>query len=500
MTASRSKAPTLRDYQQWGVAGIRKAYSDGYRAPLYVLSTGGGKTVLFGYIAATASVKGKRTLVLVHRDKLLRQGVMKIQEFGVRVGAISPQFTPDLRAPVQVGMVQTMVNRKHLYKHFDLIVIDEAHHTPANTYQEVLSYYPDAYQLHVTASPCRSDGKGLGVNSGGNCDTLIMGPQTRWLIDEGYLTDARIFSPPTEVDLSGLRTTKTGDWSAKQVLERIDKKSITGNAVDYYASMCHQEPAVYFGVSVQHCEHIAADFRERGYNFHCIHGKMNTLEINNLLRALGDGSIHGLTACDLISEGLDIPIITAVGLLRPTQSLGLHIQQVGRPLRPVFATGYDTTTRQGRLAAIANGPKPKAIIFDHVGNVGYVANGQYIEYHGAHDKDRDWSLDGDFQEKRGKQDTERAQPIHQCQECYNVYRAHLRQCPHCGHEREFAGRKVDTKEGELVELTPEQKAKISREKRSEVGKARTLEELQKIAQDRGYKSGWARHVYNSRKK
>jgi type I site-specific restriction endonuclease len=143
---------TLRDYQQKSVSDIRDAYQNGYQAPLLVLRTGGGKTIIFSYIAHNSASRGKRVLILVHRIELLRQTINKLREFGVRVGAISPKYSPDYTAPVQVAMVQTVTKRLMYYPKFDLIITDECHRSIYNVWRQVLEYF-DAFLIGLTATP-----------------------------------------------------------------------------------------------------------------------------------------------------------------------------------------------------------------------------------------------------------------------------------------------------------------------------------------------------------
>lgn len=462
-----SQIPILRDYQQALVADIRSAYVQGYKSPLAVLATGGGKTLCFSYIAMTSAAKGKKTLILVHRIELLRQTAEKMRLFGVRTGLISPKYTPDFHAPVQVAMVQTMVKRTHLYRHFDLIVVDEAHHVVASTYLNIIKAYPNAYQLGVTATPVRGDGKGLGVHAGGIFDTMVLGPSTRNLIDRGFLVEPSIYAPPTGVDLSGIKITM-GDYNKKQLSERLDKRSITGNAVEHYAKHCPGEPAVVFCVSVEHAKHVASEFTQNGYQAYAVDGAMDDYNRDKILSGLGNGSVQVVCSCDIISEGTDIPAIACAILLRPTQSEGLYLQQVGRALRP--SKGKD-----------------RALILDHVGNV---------LAHGLPDQDREWSLDGVMKFRRKNEENERVQPIRQCQKCYNVFKAHLPACPSCGEKVALKGRTIEEQGGELQELTAEQKVAMQLQKKKEVGRAKTLEELEALAKSRGYKPGWAKHIYN----
>ncbi|MGI9159630.1 MAG: DEAD/DEAH box helicase family protein, partial [Saprospiraceae bacterium] len=256
---------TLRPYQQTAVEKIRQAYVSGCKAPLLVLPTGGGKTVVFSHIAATSSARGKRVLILVHRIELLRQTAKALQRAGIQPGLINPAYTPNYRAPVQVAMVQTMAKRTHYFRKmpFDLIITDECHHVVSKTYRDILAEFPNAYQLGVTATPVRGDGLGLGIIAGGVYDTLIMGPTVAELIAGGYLVKPAIYVPKDRVDLTGIRT-RMGDYDKAELETRMDKPQITGNAVEHYRRTLDGLPAVAFCVSVQHAQHVAAEFQRAG--------------------------------------------------------------------------------------------------------------------------------------------------------------------------------------------------------------------------------------------
>lgn len=464
----------LRQYQSDGVHKIRQSYRTGFKAPLYTLPTGGGKTVIFSHIASNVAARNKRALILVHRVELLRQTASKLRTSGCSVGLISPHYTPNLRAPVQVASVQTLVRRKHWnIPGFDVIITDECHHVVSSTYREILNCWPNALNLGVTATPVRGDGLGLGVNVGGVYDDLIQGPQIGELIEMGFLVRPVVYAPRERLDLTGLRTT-AGDWNKKQLADRTDTRAVTGSAVEHYSKICPHEPNVVFCVSVAHAEHVANEFRAAGYRAFSADGSMPDEQRQRLLNGLGDGSVEVLTTCDLISEGTDIPAIACATLLRATQSTGLFIQQVGRALRP--APG-----------------KSRAVILDHVGNV---------LTHGLPDEDRYWSLDGDAPSRKKKADEdEDAVKVKQCPECFAVHLRSLPACTECGYVYPPPqGREVKQVDGELAEVTDQHRKAISRLKNSEVGRARTLEDLQKIALERGYNPRWAEHVYNSRQK
>jgi DNA repair protein RadD len=460
---------SLYDYQQVCVDQVRQAYIDGYKAPLLVVPTGGGKTVIFSHIAASSIGKGKRPAILVHRVELLRQTSTALTKSDVWHGLINPKYTPDLMAPAQVCSVQTMVKRMHKLPFTpDLVIVDEAHHATAGTWRKILEFYPKSLVLGVTATPIRTDGIGLGVEAGGIFDKLIMGPQVSELIKKGRLVEPVVYAPMEKIDLSGIRI-KMGDYDKTELANRLDKPHITGNAVAHYRDLCSGTPAVVFCVSIAHAEHVANEFRLAGYRAYSVDGSMEDADRKRILAGLGNGQVDVVTSCDLISEGTDIPNIGCCILLRPTESTGLYLQQVGRGLRPVEG-------------------KTRCIILDHVGNV---------ITHGMPQEDREWSLDGNKKKKK-RGDDEKAMRVKQCPQCYSVH-APAPNCPQCGHFYVAEVKALDEVEGQLQQITAADLSRQKRELAVQVSKAQTFEELVKIGIDRGYKPGWAKHQFNNRK-
>jgi superfamily II DNA or RNA helicase len=449
---------TLRDYQSKAITDISAAFRQ-HRRVLFVLPTGGGKTAIMSVIAQRAAGKGKRVLILVHRIELLRQTIAALGRVGVTAGVVNPNYSPNYLLPVQVGMVQTVVKRLHYFRQgFDLVLTDEAHHAPAGNYVKILTHFGRAFSLGVTATPVRSDGKGLR-----DCyDTIVQGPTIAELIERGYLVQPIVYAPATAVDLSGVRT-RMGDYDKEALNTVMDKPKITGDAVDYYRRMLNGLPAVVFCVSVAHAQHVAEQFREAGFRSESVDGSMELADRARILDGLGTGAVQVVTSCDIVSEGTDIPAIAGAILLRPTQSTGLFMQQVGRALRTVEG-------------------KEHAIILDHVGN---------CLRHGMPDDERSWSLEGETRGKRKRDDED--VKAKQCKKCYAIFSAALRACPQCSAEVEGKPREIEQVSGELVQVTD-----AKRQLRSEVGRARTLEALRAIGEARGYKRGWAERVWESR--
>ena len=459
---------SLRPYQAEAVERVRDSFRTGRKRPLLVLPTGGGKTICFSHITSGAAAKGNRVMILVHRQELLDQCHRSLQSIGVQNGLICAGLTQDPTQQVQVASVQTLVRRIDRVPKPDLIIIDEAHHASAGSWQKVLQHWPEARTLGVTATPCRLDGKGLSDTF----DDLIIGPEVADLIAGGFLSQP-IYYAPKMVDLSGIRTV-AGDYNKHDVAERMDKPTITGDAVAHYARICPGVPAIAFCSSIKHATHVADGFNAVGFRAAVLDGTLADHERADRIKGLAEGRYHVLTSCDLISEGTDIPVVTAAILLRPTQSLGLHLQQIGRVLRPAPN-------------------KANAIILDHVGNV--------LDRHGLAEEHRDWSLDGMKKRKKSKpgQDGPR---FAQCPKCYAVH-APAPQCPQCGAVRETKERSPEQVDGTLEQLKVDQAELAAlREKRKQQGMAQSLGDLIKLGRARGMKNavGWANYVFAARQK
>ncbi len=452
----------LRDYQADCIGGIRDAYRAGRRSPLLVSPTGSGKTVMFAYIANGTSRKGNRVLILVHRQELVDQTVRTLHAFGVDHGVIAAGRSPDRTHAVQVGSVQTVVRRLEFFRP-DLIIIDEAHHGTAGSWRKVIDANPQARILGVTATPERLDGRGLGEVF----DELIRGPEVAWLIDNGHLSRPVYYAPPQAVNLAGLHI-RGGDFAKDELAKAMDNKAITGDAVEHYARICRGAPAVAFCASVAHAQHVSEQFQAAGFRADVLDGTLDRDTRRDRVKALGDGRLHVLTSCEIINEGFDLPIVAAAILLRPTMSLGLHLQQIGRVLRP--APGKD-----------------RAVILDHVGN---------LARHGFAEDERDWSLEGRKRKKRKKADDEEDINVRQCPGCYCCH-APAPTCPECGHVYEVKAREIEVIDGTLEEINVEA---MRRERKREQASAQTLEDLIAVGRSRGYNrpEAWARHIWHAR--
>lgn len=445
----------LRRYQEQAIQSLRVAYAAGHRAPLLCLPTGGGKTCVLASIAASAAARGRNVLILVHRRELIRQTSSKLHWVGLNHGTIAAG-TPFTHQAVQVASVQTLVRRlARMTWQPSLVIIDEAHHAVAGSWRQILEHWPDAYRLGVTATPCRLDGRGLSEAF----DHLVMGPSVADLVFWGFLSAARIYAPPVLADLSGIRK-RAGDYANDQAAAAMDRPTVTGDAIAHYQRLAAGQQAIAFCCNVAHAISVCDAFKTAGIGAALLLG--NTPDRDQVVAQYAAGAVCVLVTVDVVSEGFDVPAASCAILLRPTQSLGLYLQQVGRVLRT--ATGKDA-----------------ALILDHVGNV---------TRHGFPDDPREWSLTEGVVRSRGTA----APSVRTCPQCFAAFKP-APVCPLCGTAcAPEPRRELRQVAGELKELQRE----AVRQRATERKRARTLPELLALAKERGYSLGWAYKVHHAR--
>jgi DNA repair protein RadD len=445
----------LRRYQQSCVDEIRAAFAHGHKRALLVSPTGSGKTVMFSYLARGVRAKNKRVYILVHRDELVEQVSETLAKFDVDHGVIAAG-RPATPNPVQVCSVFSLVNRLDDYPPPDLIIPDEAHHAcSGSTWDRIFKAWSDAFVLGVTATPIRLDGKPLK----GSFNHMVQGPTVAELMESGDLCPYTLYAPPVAI---GKLKKRMGDYVKSEAAAAMDKPQLVGNAVEHYKALAAGKRAIVFCVSLEHAENTAAAFRAAGFEAQRIDGSMDRTARRALVSAFSAGTIKVLTSCDLVSEGFDLPAIECAILMRPTASLALYLQQVGRALRPFPG-------------------KDKAIILDHAGNSGV---------HGLPDDDREWCLDGEETGRKGK-----APPtLRLCGKCYAHAKSGVMVCAECGWAWPVESREVPETAGELEVVKEDEVKRVKLELRREVGMAKTAEALLAIEKARGYKPGWHKHV------
>lgn len=415
--------------------------------------TGSGKTVTAAAIIRTVVDVGWSVVFLVHRRELLHQSVRALAAVGIDPAIVDTNHDPDPMAPVHVCSIDTLKARKGRLaiwlQTIRLVVIDEAHHAVAPGWRSLLEAMPNARRLGLTATPFRGDGKPLGDLF----DEAVRGPSVAELTAAGFLCPAEVWAPVMNLDLSGVKISR-GDYVQSDLDRVMDNDAITRMAMDQYSARMPGKPAIAFCVSVDHAKHVADAFaRLGGWNAVSVDGSMSTEERDAAIRGLADGRIQVLTSCMIVSEGTDIPVVAGAIKLRPTKSMLLYRQQVGRVLRP-------------------SAGKAHACVIDLADNV---------KLHGMPDADLDWSL------RHGLIPT--ARPTIRCPACHRRFAAGPK-CPTCGRQfRSYAAptmmRRIDQMDDSALRLIP--LADLERAARSEL-------DLIRIAKARCYASGWLYHA------
>lgn len=468
----------LRPYQADLERDIYSAWDSGSRHVLGVLPTGGGKTVTFANVIHAFDGP---SCAIAHRQELVTQISVALAREGVKHQIIGPQAVHkqavnlhmgelgrnyvDASARVAVAGVDTLPRRaaslSRWLKSVGLWVQDEAHHLlRENKWGKAADLFPNAKGLGVTATPIRADGKGLGSHADGLFDTMVEGPTMRELIDGGYLTDYRIFAPPSDFSMAGEEAGKSGDWSNKQMRRAASKSHVVGDVVKHYLRIAPGKLGITFAPDVETAGEIAEQFKAAGVPAAMVHGGTPDAERIDVLKRSARRELLQLVNVDLFGEGVDLPAVEVVSFARPTQSFALFCQQFGRALRlmisKVLSGAWDTYTPEQRRAFLADCEKPYAIIIDHVGNV---------QRHGLPDAARQWSLDR--RERRGGSGASDAIPTRSCPECTAVYERVYNRCPFCGYMPEPVARSgPEFVDGDLAELDPE----TLREMRGEIAR------------------------------
>jgi len=451
----------LRNYQQQLINDARESLRI-HQSVLMVAPTGAGKTALTVHMMANAAQRGISSMFCVHRDTLLAQTSRALWEQKLEHGIIAAGRNMN-RSPVQVASVQTLVRRLGRVQAPGLIVIDEAHRAAAETYRKIIAAYPQARIVGLTATPQRTDGKGLRDVF----QDMVIGPNVSELIKAGYLCPYVIYGAKQTPDISGLKT-RMGDYVAEDVEALMDRPSIIGDAVEHYLSHAKGKRCVIMCATIKHAMHVCEAYKTNGIPAEHMDGSTPSGERQAILNRMRTGETKVLTNVELLIEGIDVPTIEAVQWLRPTASLIIWMQGNGR--------GFRT----------ANG-KDHLIILDHVQN--------YLR-HGLPDDEREWSLDGD--PRRGKRKSEKPEvSIKQCDNCYAVFKPGPTHCPSCGESLAGEGRKIDVIEGSLEKIDIET---LRREKKREQGSARTLKDLVELGKRRQMKkpAEWAAITYSAR--
>lgn len=441
----RERPRVPRDYQLRAISEIASKLP---RPTVLVIPTGGGKTFVASRFVAEM---GLRTLWLAHRTELIEQGASSLRENGLTVGIIKAGVVGDPLAPVQVASNQTLIRRPQSMAAFvpELVVIDECHRAVAQSYRTILAAYPGVPVIGLTATPFRLDGRGLGDLF----EELVVAAYPDELVASGVLHAPKVYAgePP---DLRGVKM-NAGDYNLTQLAQRMNA-GITADVVEVWQQRAAGKRTVSFAVDIAHSMSIVAAFQRAGVPAEHIDGDTHPDERKAILERLKTGETLIVSNCMVLTEGWDLPSLECAIVCRPTASLNLHLQMIGRVMRACHG-------------------KTGAIVLDHAGN---------HHTHGLVTRRLTYSLDGSV--KVGQSDP---LGLRQCRQCFVLYPSELTGCPECGYVPTPAERVAPgvTGTGELGEFVEDY------EYRRRIW---NLIEAERIGND--FAEGWAAYRYKER--
>lgn len=470
------KKTELYEDQQEFVENLRDAFRQGYKSILGVASPAFGKTVVAGYLIQQARIRNPyaKAWFLVHRKNLLRQTSKSFWRDHIEHGLLtSGKATTNF--PVQVATVGTAYSRmKHLTPP-SILFVDETHLAKGSMFETVIKWVKAAGGLVIglTGTPERLDGKPLSDIF----EVMIEARSTRWLIEQGRLSDFVLYSAPDHIEVAQFKK-QGGDYDVNQMAKELGKPAIMGDTISQWRKLANGLRTVVYCCNRAHSRYVAESFNAASIPAVYVDGDSTEKEIKDACEGMASGKYLVMVNCDLMIEGFDLSAqvgkdvtLECCILLRRTMSLSRYLQMVFRALRK----------------------KPnKAVILDQVGN---------YALHGYPDDHREWNWKGKKIKKSSSE--EKNIGIQECKSCRGTFRAGVHVCPHCGSAVEFREPKpLDVVDVDLQEVSRQQheQAMQKRLERAAQGMAKSLPELVRIGVSRSMKNpaAWAANVYASR--
>lgn len=443
----------LRDYQQKTIDRIIRSMKSGHQSIIVQQPPRTGKTVIMAEIAKRTTDNGNHIMFMVHRKEIVDQVKRTFSRWGVNMNLAT------------IGMVQTITRRLDKLEPPAVLFIDEAHHALAKSYMRIIERYPDAYKFLFTATPWRMNGDGFEAVA----DDLIQGQSVQWFIEHKYLAPVDYYAP-ADIDISKLKTKRTGEFDDASVEEAL-KPKIYGDAVKSYKKLASGKQAIAYTYNVASAKRLAQEFLVNGIRAESVDGTTPAEERDRIVAAYREGKIDVLTNAELFTEGIDLPNVDVVIMLRPTQSLSLYLQFAMRSMNP----------RPGKTA----------VIIDHVANVNRF---------GLPTDNRQWHLAGrEDVETRTHRDP--IKPVTVCPACFATFYRTGPTCPFCGATLAQENQLEVVEDAHLIKLETKRRLAVVHElmdnnvsmnvanKRPD--QLKSMKELQAYAKLAGYKPGWA---------
>lgn len=484
-----------RPYQTELHAAIREAIREGHRSIVVYAPTGAGKTNIGGRIMKNAEAKGNPSCFLAPRRDLVYQTVSRLEQFGVKAGMIMAGEATAKARLCQVASFDTLHSWVTKRQKMELppakvVLPDEAHLSLTETRETLIrAFGEEALVIALTATPARGDGKPLK-----NLYTkLVKGPTEASLIRDGYLVGFRYYGP-SQPDRKLLKV-RRGDYTDSSSVKVMNTPQLVGEIITHWRRLSNDKPTVCYCVNKAHARAVCAEFLEQGISAELVLDE--TKDRLPIYARVASGETKVLVNVFVASYGLDIPVLTHIILARPTKSLTMLRQMLGRCARPIYAAWADADMLEEsadiRLAAIADSDKPYATVQDHTGS---------IEDIGYFEDEVPWTLEGDedVAEVMKRERGERAEPKPlNCPACKHIFKG-TKFCPACGFELIAPGKPIPTHKADLVELDREKvtDGNAANRKTPWPEKAAFMGQAKTYAAMKGFKDGYAANMYRDK--
>lgn len=456
----------LRGYQKELITKIRQSLASGHHHIIVQSPPRTGKTVVMAEIARRTTDKGNRVCFIIHRKEVLEQAKATFQEQGV---------DPDL---LEAGMVQSLTRHVDTMQAPEVILIDEAHHALAKSYRRILEAFPQAYVLLFTATPVRTGRNQLDQIA----DDIIVGKSIKELTSLGFLAPFKYYAAKdNDVDDQKLRRSSTGDYVTASIEDAVSHK-IYSHTVDEYLAKAGGKQAVVYTYSVEAAYHLAAEFNARGITAEAVDATTPAQVRDTAVKKFRDQQLKVLVNVNLFTEGIDLPNVDCVIMVRPTMSLALFMQFSMRCLNP----------RPGKTA----------VIIDQVGN---------WERFGLPNADRDWKALA--KSKKAKSLKRCGVQVVQCPDCFGVVEkseVEDNTCPLCGYSPLVKKRDYEEQKAELIEIKESEQVKRIKKIISDqvmlnvstkrIDQLQSRKEFEAYAKLHGYKPGWVWYMLDKKRK
>jgi superfamily II DNA or RNA helicase len=386
----------LRMYQQGAIQMIEGAWRRGKRAPVLVMPTGSGKTTVLAHLLRKR--RERPVLFLCPWRQLVFQGAERFEQHHLPTGILMGSRKPQEGQTVHVASIQTAARRK--LGDYSLVVVDECHRAVSRSCLALLDKYPNAKLLGLTATPVRLDGKPLSRAF----DELLEPVSVQRLIEMKHLVPPRVYAPPEKLDLSKVRYSRIKrDYASGSAGKAMSKPKLLGDAIAHWRKHANGRATFIYCCNVDHADHVCETFNRAGIVTEQIDGSTSKTARAEIFERLALGTTCCVTNIGVLTEGVDFPKLRCQILLRPTLSMGLHLQIIGRGLRPSAGKG-------------------DCIVLDHADN---------FRRHGFPQDERRWSLKG--RKKQTKPRKGQPPKAKQCPKCKAMVPPSTYHCPHCDH-------------------------------------------------------------------